>query len=80
MDLLITIYGWYGAVAIVLAYLLNSFGVLKAGLAYQLLNLTGAMGVVAVSLQEGAYPPAFLNAVWSLIALVSLYKLKFFPQ
>ena len=41
--------GWYGTVAIVLAYILVSFKVVPAnGVIYQLLNLTGALGIICL--------------------------------
>lgn len=73
---IIELSGWYGAAAILAAYALLSFGVLSAhGYAYQLLNLTGAAGIVAVSLAKRAYQPAALNIVWVIIAVVALVSL-----
>ncbi len=73
---LIEAWGWYGALALLGAFALNSFGILDAqSIGYQLLNLTGASGIVAVSLFRKAYPPAALNAVWFLIAVVALFKI-----
>ncbi|WP_320175704.1 CBU_0592 family membrane protein [Maridesulfovibrio sp.] len=67
--------GWYGTVAIVLAYLLVSLGLLDSkGLYYQFLNLTGAVGIVFISIQKRAYQPAVLNIIWSVIALVAIGK------
>ena len=70
---LVELAGWYGAAAILLAYALNSFNVLNSDdLAYQLLNLTGAMGIVAISYAKGVKQPAALNAVWAIIALIAI--------
>lgn len=70
------ILGWYGTVAILLAYALVSFGVFKAdGPWAQLLNFTGALGIVTISLNKKTYQPAVLNSVWALIALVVLVRL-----
>jgi hypothetical protein len=67
------IFGWYGAVAIVLAYMLVSFDVVSSSSAlYQLLNLTGATGIFVVSAAKGAHQPAAVNLVWALIAAVAL--------
>lgn len=74
MELFIELYGWYGAIAILSAYFLNSFRLIGVGATYQLLNLTGAVGIVIVSVHNGAYPPAGLNAVWALIAVIALYR------
>lgn len=66
-------FGWYGAVALVLAYLLVSFDVLSSqSAAYQLLNLTGATGIFVVSASKRAHQPAAVNFVWAVIAAVAL--------
>lgn len=68
--------GWYGAAAILLAYALNSFSVIDSSdLTYQLLNLTGAIGVVIVSYAKGVAQPAVLNAVWAAIALLAIIQI-----
>lgn len=70
--------GWYGTVAIVGAYALNTFGVIEAdSLPYQLLNLTGAIGIVVISLQKKAYQPATLNAIWSVVAIIGILSIIF---
>jgi hypothetical protein len=69
-------FGWYGVGAILSAYALNSFGYMGSGsVIYQLLNVTGAIGIVFVSLHRRAYQPAVLNAVWAIIALLALTAL-----
>ncbi len=68
-----TLVGWYGAGAILIAYALNSFGVLRSdGLAFQVLNLTGAVGISVISLTKKAYQPAVLNIVWAVVAIVAV--------
>ncbi len=70
---IVEIWGWYGAGALLLAFTLSSFGIVSSGnVWYQLLNLTGASGIVAVSIFNKAYPPAVLNAIWALVACVAL--------
>jgi hypothetical protein len=69
-------FGWYGAAAILLAYALVSFNVISPhGWAYQLLNLTGALGVLVISYTKRARQPALLNFVWAAIAFVALIGL-----
>jgi len=76
MLTLVEVAGWYGAVAIVGAYLLVSFGILAAdGVWYQVLNLTGAAGIVAVSWLRRAMQPAALNLIWTAIAAISLIRM-----
>lgn len=73
---IIEIVGWYGTIAIVGAYALSSFGVLRStDLLYQLLNFTGAIGIVAETLSKKDYQPGVLNIIWSLIALIAILKI-----
>lgn len=75
---LIEAFGWYGAFALLFAFTLGSFSFLKTdSVTYQLLNLSGALGIVAVSLLNKAYPPALLNAVWAIVAFVALVRVFF---
>jgi len=72
------IVGWCGVGAILLAYFLVSFLIITpTDFVYQILNLTGGLGVVIVSLSKKDYPPAFLNFIWSVIALWALIALAF---
>ncbi|MCE9549117.1 hypothetical protein K8Q98_01830 [Candidatus Nomurabacteria bacterium] len=73
---LVSIIGWYGAFAIVLAYILVSFSVISGNsLLFQILNGTGAIGIVIVSLSKKDYQPAVLNIIWALIALVAIISI-----
>ncbi len=68
--------GWYGAMAILLAYALLRLGMISArSLIYQGLNISGALGIVHISLQKKAYQPAVLNAIWALIALIAMARM-----
>lgn len=65
--------GWYGTLAIVLAYILVSFKVIPAsGIAYQMLNLTGAIGVILIAVSKNVKQSVVLNAFWALIATVAI--------
>ena len=76
LPLVIEIVGWLGAAMILLAYLLLSAGWLPArSLAYQGLNLGGAIAFVVNSGWNGAIPSAALNVVWAGIALFALTRL-----
>lgn len=56
------IVGWYGTIAIVGAYALSSFSIISSqSLLYQLLNVTGAIGIAIISLRKKTYQPAVLN-------------------
>lgn len=68
--------GWYGVTAILLAYVLVSFNIIPAqSWQYQLLNFTGASGVLVISYMKQARQPALLNLVWAVIALAALIGL-----
>lgn len=68
--------GWYGMLAILAAYALNSFGVLVAkDPAFQLLNLTGALGVAWVCYRKRTWQAFWLETIWATIAVVALARL-----
>lgn len=72
------LFGWYGTVAIIGAHALVSFSILQSNsLLYQLLNLTGAVGIVVVSLNKKVYQSGVLNIIWTVIALVAILKILF---
>ena len=65
--------GWYGTIAIIGAYALLSFNVINSdSMTYQLLNATGAVGIVVISLKKKAYQPGVLNIVWAIIAMIAM--------
>lgn len=66
------ILGWYGTLAILAAYGLNSHGHLEQGATYQLLNLTGATGVGLVCWRRRTWQAFALEAAWGLVALSAL--------
>ena len=75
-DKLPEIVGWYGAAAILGSYALVSFDIIPpSGYAYQLLNLTGAVGLMVISIKKGVRQSVVLNVVWSAVAIVALLKL-----
>ena len=78
MKMLLEAIGWYGAAAIVLAYILNSFSIIAANtLVYQLLNLTGAIGIIIISVMKKTYQPAAVNIIWAIVAVIALVKIAF---
>ncbi|MFN3188015.1 MAG: CBU_0592 family membrane protein [Candidatus Paceibacteria bacterium] len=73
MKIFVEIFGWYGMIAIVTAYGLVSFAILQpTDMTYQLLNITGALGLGIVSFYKKAYQPGVLNIIWILIAVVAI--------
>lgn len=75
-ELLAEIAGWYGTTAIVGAYALVSFGLIDAeGITYQILNLSGALGIIVISNVKKVRQTIVLNLFWSAIAIVALVRL-----
>jgi hypothetical protein len=74
-QVLTEVAGWYGAIAILAAYLLVSFNVISGnGLLFQLLNLTGAFGIIVIASYKKVRQSVLLNIFWSLIAIVALIR------
>ncbi|HEX8061202.1 MAG TPA: hypothetical protein VF473_09725 [Cyclobacteriaceae bacterium] len=76
MKKFIDIIGWIGAAEVIAAYALNSYGEFTADSAlFQLLNLTGAVFLIANTWYNKAYPSMVINIIWTLIAIVALIKI-----
>ena len=68
--------GWYGTVAIVGAFAMVSFEILApTSLIYQILNGTGALGIVYISFKKKVYQPGVLNIIWAVIAAIAIIRL-----
>lgn len=68
--------GWYGVVALMAAYMGVSFGYLQSSDAsFQVLNATGALGIVIDAVAQKNWQPAVLNVIWGVIALIALIKM-----
>jgi hypothetical protein len=68
--------GWYGVLAILAAYALVTFEVVGVkSYTYQLLNLSGALGIVAVAASKKDRQPMVLNLVWAVVALAAIIHL-----
>lgn len=70
------LFGWYGAVVIVLAYILVSINVVSAhGFWFHFLNASGAIGVVLVSWSKKAYQPVVINSFRAATGIGALLSL-----
>lgn len=68
--------GWYGMLALIVAYGLVSYGLITAdGVYFQLLNLTGSAGLMIVAVTKKVIQSVILNIFWITIGLVALAKL-----
>ena len=76
LNLSMEVAGWIGAVMILAGYGLLSAGKLDAkNPTYQWLNVVGALGFIANSSWNGAWPSAALNVIWVGIGMVALVKI-----
>jgi len=70
------VFGWYGVLAILSAYLLNSVNIINSSnVVYSFLNLTGALGIIFDAWRQKNYQPVVLNIIWAIVALITLVKL-----
>ena len=80
MSLVIDIVGWFGIVAVLLAFALTSWGVISQGWTSNILNLAGAIAIVIQTGARQVYQPAVLNTIWALIAVFAILRLKRNPE
>jgi len=75
-SILAELLGWYGVIAILLAYAMLSFGAISSdNFIFQILNGTGALGIVYVSIKNRDYQPVVLNIIWAIIALIAIVNI-----
>lgn len=68
--MLAEVVGWIGAVTLVLAYGLVSYGYVgSSGVIYQSLNLIGSALLIVNTAWHGAWPSSALNVIWAAIAV-----------
>jgi len=72
----IQIIGWYGVGTILTAFALVSFEVVAPrSLTFQILNATGALGILVEALAKMDYQPVVLNLIWIIIATVIIARI-----
>ena len=68
--------GWYGMTAIVMAYAMVSFQAISSdGWLFQILNLTGSIGIIIISTIKKVRQSVILNIFWGIIATIALVRL-----
>lgn len=73
---IIEVYGWYGVLAVVGAYTLNSLGILgRHDLWYVGLNITGGLGLLIDNLSHKAWQSSVANIVWIIVGTYSLTRI-----
>lgn len=77
MEILTQLLGILGAICLLSGYAMVSSGKLASHAPrFHLLNLAGAVGLIANSAWQDAMGPLFLNLVWCGIAMKSLWALR----
>ena len=78
---IVELVGWYGAIATLCAYFLVSFEIMgPKDLRYQLLNLTGAIGLGIICKYKKTYQPLVVNIIWAAIALLAIANIFLFVR
>ena len=73
MKFLVDTIGWIGSLEVIAAYGLNSYQKLRSdSLPFQFLNLTGGIFPIINTVYYCAYPSAFINVVWVIIAAIAI--------
>lgn len=70
--------GWYGMIALIVAYFLVSFSWITGdGMIYQLLNLTGGIGLLIVAASKRVVQSVILNFFWAAIGIIAIARILF---
>jgi hypothetical protein len=76
MSLVFDAVGWFGAILVLVAYILVSTSRIQAtALNYQLLNIVGSLTLLSNSVFYGAWPGGFVNIVWAGIGIVMIARI-----
>ena len=68
--------GWYGMSALILAYFLVSFSLINSdGIIYQLLNITGGVGILIDAASKRVVQAVILNFFWAIIGIVAILRI-----
>lgn len=77
MKTVMTLVGWVGAISILWAYYLVSIGrAEQKKKTYLWLNIIGSVLLIVNTFYLEAYPSAFVNVVWLVIAFWGMFKEK----
>ena len=64
--------GWIGAISLMGAYMLNSFGIIESrSITYQLANIIGALCIIYISYKKQVYQSIILNLMWLVIGIIA---------
>ena len=76
-NLILSIIGWVGAVAVLYAYVMLSAGkMVSDSVKYQGWNLLGAVCLIVNTAYNEAYPSTVVNIIWVFIGVYALYRIR----
>jgi hypothetical protein len=76
LDVWMEVAGWAGSAMVVLAYAMLSMNKWKSSdVIYQMMNLAGSTLLIIFTLYKRAFPPATVNTIWAVIALLSVIQI-----
>jgi hypothetical protein len=75
VDVVFEIVGWFGAVAVLVAYLSVSMGWLRPTRRFQIANLIGSCAFIVNGAFHGAWPSVVTNIAWGLISVIALVRM-----
>ena len=68
--------GWYGMIALIVAYALVSFAIIHAeGIVFQALNITGSIGLMIVAASKNVFQSVILNIFWVTIGIIAIIRI-----
>lgn len=70
------IVGWIGMILVLIAYALLSTDKIKNGILYQFLNLIAGIFMAIGLFPKNAWFSFTLQIIWSIIALITIIKIK----
>ncbi len=74
MDIF-NILGLVGTIITIIAYLFSSFGILKVGILYQVLNGVGSMLLVLSLTSHFNLPALVLESTWCVISIAAIVRI-----
>lgn len=66
--------GWLGVFLLLVMFGVNSFSIPIGILVYQSTNFAGAILVSVSAIYKKAWPAAFLNVMWAIIAILVMIR------
>lgn len=75
------IISWIGAFILIAAYFMLATDRIKSdNVIYHIMNLVGSVSFIIYGYTLGAYPSVFINSVFALIAMYSIFKILYLKK